>query len=125
LSTQIQAVVEGFGQLAKWHLTGGQAHEVTQAVGLLGDMPAGAVLAYDAEDVLETIKESGAKAVIPMKCNRKQIRECDAEQYKNRNLIERFFCRIRQFRQMATRYEKLASRYAAFITLTASFIWLV
>lgn len=100
---------------------------MTQAVDLLDAIPAGAVLAdkaYDADGVLEMIKESRAKVVIPIKCNRKQQREFDAEQYKNRNLIERFFCRIKQFRRIATRYEKLASRYSAFIALTASFIWL-
>jgi transposase len=95
---------------------------------LLDGLPAEAILAdkaYDADEVLETIKEAGAKAVIPLKNNRKQQREFDAEQYKNRNLIERFFCRIKQFRRIATRYEKLASRYSAFIALAASFIWLI
>jgi len=48
----------------------------------------------------------------------------DAEHYKNRNLIERFFCLIKQFGRIATRYDKLASRYSSFISLTASFIWL-
>ncbi len=128
LSTKIHAVVEGLGQLAKWSLTGGQVHDVTQAVALLEGFAAGAVLAdkaYDADDVVDTVEASGAKAVIPPKSNRKQLREFDAAHYKNRNLIERFFCRLKQFRRIATRYEKLASRYSAFIALTASFIWLV
>jgi transposase len=127
LSTKIHAVVEGLGQLAKWCLTGGQTHDVTQAVSLLEGICAGAVLAdkaYDADEVLRKIEGDGAKAVIPLKNNRKQQRAFDAEQYKNRNLIERFFCRIKQFRRIATRYEKLASRYSSFIALTASFIWL-
>lgn len=120
-------MVEGLGQLAKWCLTGGQAHDVTQAVVLLDGIAAGAVLAdkaYDADSVLEALEASGAKAVIPLKSNRKQPREFDAEHYKNRNLVERFFCRIKQFRRIATRYEKLASRYSAFVALAASFIWL-
>jgi transposase len=102
-------------------------HDVTQAITLLEGIPAGAVVAdkaYDADGVLAKIKESGATAVIPLKSNRKQPREFDKHQYKNRNLVERFFCRIKQFRRIATRYEKLASRYSAFIALTASFIWL-
>ena len=121
-------MVEGLGQLAKWCLTGGQVHDVTQALGLLAGLPAGAVLAdkaYDADGVLGEIEKAGAKAVIPPKSNRKQQREYDKEQYKNRNLVERFFCRIKQFRRIATRYEKLASRHSAFIALAASFIWLV
>lgn len=120
-------MVEGLGQLARWRLTGGQVHDITQAIGLLDGLPAEAVLAdkaYDADGLLAKLKETGAKAVIPLKSNRKQQREFDAEQYKNRNLVERFFCRIKQFRRIATRYEKLASRYSAFIALTASFIWL-
>jgi len=75
--------------------------------------------------VLGESEKAGAKAVIPPKSNRKQQREYDKEQHKNRNLVERFFCRIKQFRRIAMRYEKLASRYSAFIALAASFIWLV
>lgn len=103
-------------------------HDVTQAVALLEGVTGGAVLAdkaYDADDVVEAIQEGGAKVVIPLKSNRKQQREFDAEHYKNRNLVERFFCRIKQFRRIATRYEKLASRYSAFIALAASLIWLI
>lgn len=121
-------MVEGLGQLAKWRLTGGQVHDVTQAIALLDGVVAGAVLAdkaYDADAVLEKITESKAKAVIPPKSNRLQQREFDKGHYKNRNLVERFFCRIKQFRRIATRYEKLASRYSAFVALAASFIWLV
>ena len=120
--------MEGLGQLARWCLTGGQVHDVTQAVALLEGLATDAVLgdkAYDAEEVLKKIEASGAKAVIPPKSNRKLPREYDKVQYKNRNLIERFFCRIKQFRRIATRYEKLASRYSSFIALAASFIWLV
>ena len=113
--------------MAKGCLTGGQTHDVTQAMALLDGILAGAVVAdkaYDADGVLETVAESKAKAVIPLKSNRKQQREFDKHQYKNRNLVERSFCRIKQFRRIATSYEKLASRYSAFIALTASFIWL-
>ena len=63
-------------------------------------------------------------AVVPPKSNRRITRAFDRHQYKHRNLIERFFCRIKQFRRIATRYDKLASRFSAFIALTASFIWL-
>jgi transposase len=79
--------------------------------------------AYAADGVLEKIAESQARAAIPLKSNRQQ-REFDRHQYKNRNVVERFFCRIKPFRRIATRYEKRASRYSAFIALTASFIWL-
>jgi transposase len=79
--------------------------------------------AFDADALINTIHSSGAKAVIPPKSSRRVPRTFDQHQYKHRNLIERFFCRIKHFRRIATRYDKLASRFSAFIALVASFIW--
>lgn len=87
----------------------------------------GAVLAdkaFDAASLLEVIHELGAKAVIPPRANRKVSRDYDVHHYRSRNLIERFFARIKQFRRIATRYDKLAVRFEAFISITAAFIWL-
>jgi transposase len=80
--------------------------------------------AFDADPLLEQIAHMPAHAVIPPRATRKQQRAFDQHRYKHRNLIERFFARIIQFRRIATRYDKLAHRYAAFIYVTASFIWL-
>lgn len=80
--------------------------------------------AFDADALIADIQTRGAKAVIPPKSNRVKQRAFDRHQYKHRNLIERFFCRIKQFRGIATRFNKLASRFSAFIALAASFIWL-
>lgn len=74
-------------------------------------------------DVPAAIDQMGADAVIPSKANRKQQRPLDAKTYKRRNRVERFFCLLKQFRRIATRYEKLASRYAAFALVVAGFIW--
>jgi transposase len=63
-------------------------------------------------------------AVIPPRANRSAQRSFDRHRYRDRNLVERFFCRVKQFRRIATRYEKLAGRYSAFIALVAAFIWL-
>lgn len=119
--------MEGLGQLARFILMGGQVHDVTQAQALLEDLTPEAVLAdkaYDADALLACIENKGAKAVIPPKANRKVKREFDRYQYRNRNLIERFFARIKQFRRVATRYDKLASRFASFVALAASLLWL-
>lgn len=127
LSTKIHAVVEGLGQLVCWCLTGGQVHSATQATELLDGISVSAVLAdkaYDATDVLEKINDTGAKVVIPMKSNRKQTREFDAEHYKNRNVIERFFCRIKQFRRIANLLRQSGVSVSASISLTDSVIWL-
>ena len=58
------------------------------------------------------------------KANRKELRNYDVHHYRTRNLIERFFARIKQFRRIATRYDKLAVRFEVFISTTAAFIWL-
>ena len=115
------------GQLARWTLTAGQTHDVTQAQTLLDGVVAESVAAdkaYDADAVIHTIQQSGARAVIPPKENRKEQRAYDKYQYRHRNLIERFFCRLKHFRRIATRYDKLASRFSTFIALVACFIWL-
>lgn len=116
------------GQLARWTLTGGQHHDLPCAQALIEGIPSKAVVAdkaYDADGLIAVIEKSGAAAVIPPKSNRRMSREFDRHHYKHRNLVERFFCRIKHFRRIATRYEKLASRFSAFIALVASFIWLI
>lgn len=131
LTTKIHALVEGLGNLGGWMLTGGQAHDCTQACPLLegadttSTRSVTADKAYDTNEILTHIKNKiGAEAVIPSKANRREQRPLDLEHYKSRNLIERFFCRLKQFRRIATRYDKLASRFSAFIALVATFIWL-
>jgi transposase len=78
--------------------------------------------AFDANALIQTIEQTGAKVVIPPKADRTVHRDFDRNQYKHRNLIERFFCRLKHFRRIATRYDKLASRFSSFIALVASFI---
>src|SRR5471032_1259309 len=93
LSTKIHACVEGLGQLARFILTAGQVHDVTQAQALLETVVPAAVLAdkaYDANALLACIANKQAKAVIPPKATRKVQRQFDRHQYRNRNVIERF-----------------------------------
>lgn len=81
--------------------------------------------AYDADDrVIDKLKEQNIEAVIPPKRNRKVRRDYDKHIYKMRHLIENFFCKIKQFRAIATRYDKLDSSFLGAIFLTASLIWL-
>ena len=120
--------MDGLGNLGRFRLTGGERHDITEAANLLEGMEnVDAVLAdkaFDAASLLAVIRELGAKAVIPPRANRKESREYDVYHYRSRNLIERFFARIKQFRRIATRYDKLAIRFEAFISITAAFIWL-
>ena len=80
--------------------------------------------AYDADALLAYITSKKAKAVIPPKRNRTTQPDFDRHQYRNRNVIERFFARLKQFRRIATSYDKLASRFSSFVALAASVIWL-
>jgi transposase len=74
--------------------------------------------------LVDLIRASAAQAVIPPRSNRKELRPYDTHLYKDRNLIERFFARIKHFRRIATRYEKLDPRYLAFLHLVCAFVWI-
>jgi transposase len=79
---------------------------------------------YDSNAVIELITRSGARASIPS-CSRRLVkRSVDPDVYRRRNLIERFFCRIKQFRRIATRFDKLARNFLAAVLLAATRIWL-
>lgn len=81
--------------------------------------------AFDADKrVIEPLSEAGKTAVIPPKSNRKQPRDFDRHLYRERHLIENFFARLKQFRAIATRYDKTARNFLAAVYLTASVIWL-
>ena len=80
--------------------------------------------AYDADYFLNAIRDVGAEPVIPPKSNRKEQRDYDRHWYKDRNLVECFFNRIKQFRRIATRYEKLDRNYEAMLQIVCTLIWL-
>jgi transposase len=109
-------------------LTGGERHDITEAANLIDGMEnVGAVVAdkaFDATSLIDCIEAMNATAVIPPKANRKVLRSYDKHVYKSRNLIERFFARLKQFRRIATRYDKLDVRFEAFISIAAALIWL-
>jgi len=74
--------------------------------------------------LIETLEDRGITPVIPSKANRKQQRETDFALYRERNLIERFFCTLKNLRAIATRYDKLASTFMAGVLLVRVVIWL-
>jgi transposase len=88
---------------------------------------AGPVAADNADDgdaLIEIITAGGAEAVIPPRANRTAQRHVDRHLDEGRNLVERFFCRIKQVRRISTRYDTPDRRYEAFIAITAAWIWL-
>ena len=79
---------------------------------------------YDGGALREELLIHGIRPVIPPKANRKDQPSCDFKAYKNRNRIERMFDKMKQFRRIATRYDKTRISYAALLALAATTIWL-
>jgi len=128
LSTKIHATVDALGNPTGFHLTPGQAHDLLGADALLPALEADALLAdkaYDADErVIRPLRDAGIEPVIPPKANRKEPRSYDKDLYKARSLIEIFFCKLKQFRAIATRYDKTARNFLAAVNLAAAVIWL-
>ncbi len=81
--------------------------------------------AFDADErVIEPLQRAGKTAVIPSRANRKTPRPYDRVLYEARHLIENFFCKLKQFRAIATRYDKTARNFLAAVHLAAALIWL-
>lgn len=109
-------------------MTGAEQADITQAGALLDKAPkAAAVLAdkgYDSDALVQRIVAAHAVPIIPPRSNRRSPRGYDHYRYRARNLVERFFNRLKQFRRIATRYEKLAIHFAAMVTCGCIMLWL-
>ncbi len=128
MSTKIHTLVDALGNPIGFFLTPGQAHDLQGADALLPDMKADTLLAdkaFDADQrVIEPLLAAGKTPVIPSKTNRKNPRPYDKDMYKARHLIENFYCWLKQFRAIATRYDKTARNFLAAIHLAAAIAWL-
>lgn len=115
------------GRPLKFILTPGQASDFTQALPLLEGHLTTALLAdkgYDADYIINAVRAMNAAVVIPPKSNRKATRDYDREIYKERNLIERMFNKLKHFRRVSTRYDKLAHSFLSFVYIAAIALWL-
>lgn len=116
------------GNPTGFHLTPGQSHDLEGADVLLKDTPADGVIAdkaYDAQErLIEPLQSKGKTVVIPPRSNRKEPRSYDKHLYKERHLVENFFARLKQYRAIATRYDKTARNFLGAIYLAAAVIWL-
>ena len=120
-------IVDALGNPLALSLTGGQVHDITQAQALLALVEPEALLGdkgYDADHFVDSLTARTIRVVIPPKSNRKVQRDCDFALYRERNLVERFFCAIKHFRAIATRYEKTARNYLAGLHLVCALAWL-
>jgi transposase len=122
-TTKIHAVVSERGELVRFALTAGQVNDVTQAMALIrtGGGHVVADRAYDSDEVIHHIRALGVRAIIPSRSHRKVARTLDREVYRERNVIERWFGRLKASRRIATRYDKTRLSYAAFVA-TAAFL---
>lgn len=129
MSTKIHATCDALGNPTGFYLTPGQAHDlqgadvlipaIDEAEAFLGDK------AYDADNrVRAVLAAKGIVPVIPGKSNRKVEVDYDEELYKARHLIENFFAKLKQYRAIATRYDKRAVNFLGAIHLAASVVWL-
>jgi transposase len=124
-STKIHVSVNGMGLPVEIQLTPGQQADVTKAEDLLEGYEPEAVIAdkgYDSDAVVNAIKAKGAQAVIPPRENRLEQRDYDKDLYKERNQVERFINRLKQYRRIASRYEKTGRNFLAFIYLASIMI---
>lgn len=128
MSTKIHALVDALGNPIGFFLTGGEAHDLVGADHLLPSMQADTLIAdkaFDADGrVIAPLTAAGKTVVIPPKANRQVRRDYDRELFKARHLIENFFAKLKQFRAIATRYDKTARNFLAAIQLAATVIWL-
>jgi transposase len=118
----------GLGLPIELQLTAGQRADVTRGEALLKGYQPKAVIAdkgYDSDALVESIEASGAEAVIPSKQNRTEPRAHDPHLYKERNLVERFMNRIKQYRRVATRYEKKARSFLGFVHVASIMVLLL
>jgi transposase len=123
LTTKIHVVVDALGNPAAISLTPGQASDLSQAAPLLEEVEPNAFLAdkaYDADALIETLEKRDITPVIPPKANRVVKRDTDFALYRERNLVERFFCKLKGFRAIATRYDKLAGTFLAAVQLISA-----
>lgn len=128
MSTKIHATADALGNPTGFHLTPGQACDLDGADMLLEGLNADTLLAdkgYDADErVIERLEHQGKTVVIPPKCNRKDPLDYDRELYKARHLIENVFAKLKQYRAIATRYDKLAETFLSAIYMAAVVVWL-
>jgi transposase len=128
-TTKIHAITDALGNPLDFILTAGQSSDIGQAEALLQLTPsgAGALLGdkgYDSDAFVEAIQKQGMQAVIPPRSNRVAPRDCDWFVYKERHLIECFFGKIKHYRRVFSRFEKLARNYMGFIRFVSALIWL-
>ena len=128
-TTKIHLAVEGCGLPVEFEITGGDVNDCSVAPELIARLPdAQAIVAdkgYDSECIREQIIKKGARAVIPRKRNSlKGNADMDWGLYRYRHLVENAFARLKQYRAIATQYDKLKRNYESMVAIACGYLWL-
>ncbi len=126
-STKIHIAVDALGNPLRLLLTAGQRHDSPQAAALIENFEPQTLIAdkgYDSDPLIEAVTARGIKAVIPPKKNRLVQREYDEHLYRERHLIECFINKIKQYRRVFSRFEKLSKNYLGFLSFVSALVWL-
>lgn len=126
---KIHLAVDAHGLPVEFEITGGQINDCTQAPNLIAKLPAAETIVadkgYDSEKIREQIEQQGAKVVIPRKRNSvKGNAQLDRGLYRNRHLVENAFARLKHYRAVASRFDKLKRNYESVVAMACAFLWL-
>lgn len=126
-TSKLHLAVDALGLGVRFRLTAGQVNDITQGAALLKDFACDFVIAdkgYDADAFVALIQAQGATPVIPPRAKRKDPRDYDQQLYKERHLVECFINKLKHYRRVFSRFDKLAQHYLSFVYLASSMIWL-
>ena len=126
-STKIHIAVDALGNPLRLLLTAGQRHDSPQADALIEGYEPQALIAdkgYDSDPLIESVTAQGIEAVIPPKKNRLVQREYDRHLYRERHLVECFIGKIKHYRRVFSRFEKLSKNYLGFLSFVSALVWL-
>ena len=126
LNTKIHALCDALGNPLRFKLTAGNASDTVGLIGLIEGLPGQELFAdkaYDSDAIVQEAVSRNMEVVIPPKANRKTKRPFDSIKYRARHLVENLFRRMKIFRRLATRYEKLDSRFLSIVYLAATMKW--
>lgn len=128
LTTKIHMVTDAHGNPISFEITGGQVHDAAIAMKLLDMVPGAEIFvadkAYDSDQIRDYARKQEIRPVIPRRINSKKDNpEFDGHLYKLRHLVENFFARIKHFRSIATRFEKLARNFKSIVYMACMIVW--
>ena len=125
--TTIHITVDALGNPLRFRLTAGQRHDITQAPDLIAEFDFEHLIAdrsYDSDDFLDLVRAHEAQPVIPPRANRHLQRDYDRHLYRERHLIECFVNKIKRYRRIFSRFDKLDTAYLGFLCFVGALIWL-